>query len=213
MSSSPCCTTPAARSRQRWRSASRSRSRRPPPTSTAAWSAPRSAPAWRSAPRRVRAAGDAAAGRPGALSRQDRGPQPARHRGDPEPPPSMRGRALRRPTWCRSAAAARREGGSPRPQIPCCRLRFAARIHSIVLVKPSLIFLIVRPRKPPIDRRSSGSFDRPGTGSECHDDIAESRADGSPRPDADAPQMKTVRAEGRWKCRSAPTSTYAIFAL
>ena len=41
--------TPAARSRRRWRSASRSRSRRPPPTSTAGWSAPRSAPAWRSA--------------------------------------------------------------------------------------------------------------------------------------------------------------------
>ena len=42
-------TTPAARSRRPWRSASRSRSRRRRPTSTAAWSAPRSAPAWRSA--------------------------------------------------------------------------------------------------------------------------------------------------------------------
>ena len=48
--SSRCSTTPAREHRgDDWRSASSSRWRRRPPTSTAGWSAPRSAPAWCSA--------------------------------------------------------------------------------------------------------------------------------------------------------------------
>ncbi len=93
--------TSARASRRRWPSASRSPSRRRPPTSTAAWCcATVSTGMVFSADGAVRTAGAAAAGRPGALSRQDRGPQPARHRA-----PKLR--------WRRRAGEQRRAARPP----------------------------------------------------------------------------------------------------